>query len=189
MISGIIMASGFSKRMNREKLLLEVDGIPIVERVVGAAVNSELGEVILVYQNEKIGKIAYKYNLKAVYNNRAAEGQSSALKLGITNASELTDGYLLLVGDQPFLTSNTINILLSKFKKMNTKILCPLYNGHKGTPNLISSCYKNEIFGITGDVGARNVIKHHSDEVKFIDIENEIEGMDIDTWEEYVSIR
>ena len=37
MISGIILASGFSKRMEQEKLLLPVGGIALVERVIRAA--------------------------------------------------------------------------------------------------------------------------------------------------------
>ena len=66
MISGIILASGFSKRMEKEKLLLPVGGVALVERVIRAAQASRLDEVILIYQKEEIEKIGRKYGIKAV---------------------------------------------------------------------------------------------------------------------------
>ena len=60
MITGIILASGFSKRMNRDKLLMEIDGVPMVERVIERAVESRLDEVILVYRVDEVKRIGKK---------------------------------------------------------------------------------------------------------------------------------
>ena len=55
MITGIILlASGFSiRRMKKDKLLMDIDGEKIVERVIRACVESDLGfEIILIHRKE-----------------------------------------------------------------------------------------------------------------------------------------
>ena len=47
MVIGIILASGFSNRMGQDKLLLEVEGKRILEKVILAAKNSKLDDVVL----------------------------------------------------------------------------------------------------------------------------------------------
>ena len=47
MITGIILASGFSRRMKRDKLLMEIDGIKMAERVIQACNKSSLDDLIL----------------------------------------------------------------------------------------------------------------------------------------------
>ncbi len=59
----------------------------MVERVIQAARASLLDEVVLVYQNENIKKAGEKYGIKTVFNERADEGQSASIKIGIEAAS------------------------------------------------------------------------------------------------------
>ena len=79
MITGIILASGFSRRMKKDKLLLEVGGMPLVERVIKACWESNLDEIILVYRREEVANIGKKYNVKTIYNANAHLGQSEGL--------------------------------------------------------------------------------------------------------------
>ncbi len=58
MITGIILASGLSRRMaGQDKLLLPVDGTPLVERVMQAADASRLDDIILAYQNPAVANL------------------------------------------------------------------------------------------------------------------------------------
>ena len=189
MITGIILASGFSKRMTRDKLLLSVEGMPLVERVVKAAKISLIDEIILVYQNEEIKKIADKYGVKAVYNKKAAEGKSAAVKLGISSSHPDTEGFMFLVGDQPYLDSSTINKLIDIFKTEKHPVVVPVYAGKRGNPVLFSSKLKEELLKLEGDCGGRDVIEKMSVNVKQVDIDLSITGTDIDTQEEYEKIR
>lgn len=188
MISGIILASGFSERMGREKLILHVEGMPVVERVIRAAKFSQIDEVILVYQNEAVRKIGDKYGIKAVYNGKALEGQSAALKTGIMSSYPDTDGYMFLVGDQPFLDSDTINELLDIFKAGQHGIVVPVYKGHRGNPVLFSSQFRQELLSLEGDCGGRMIIDSSKEHVKLFNIRKSIVGADIDTAEDYKKI-
>jgi molybdenum cofactor cytidylyltransferase len=189
MISGIILASGFSKRMEQEKLLLPVGGVALVERVLRAARASRLDDFILIYQKEEIGKIGIKYGVTTMYNGRAAEGQSAAVKLGIQAANPKTAGYMFMVGDQPFLTASTINLLLDTFLQDPRSIILPVYNGIRGNPVLFPASLKKQLLELTGDQGGRVLIDAMPDRVNLVSIDDGTAGADIDTAEDYRNIR
>ena len=104
MVSGIILASGFSRRMQQNKLLLEVEGVPMVERVVRSAVASKLDECFMVFRESEVEAIGEKYGLKTVINRFADRGQSESVMVGVEHALKTATGYLFMGGDQPFLS-------------------------------------------------------------------------------------
>lgn len=180
MITGIILASGFSRRMGRDKLLIEIDGEKIIERVIKACCKSKLDDIILIYRSEDIKEIGSKYNIKSIYNDNAHLGQSEGLKLGL-KASIDSDSYMFLVGDQPFLTPEIINKLIEEYNQTDSSIILPYYNGHRGMPMIISSIYREELLDVVGDKGGRDIIKNNPSKVKKVYIEEEKMGIDIDT--------
>ncbi|MBU1056480.1 MAG: molybdenum cofactor cytidylyltransferase [Proteobacteria bacterium] len=188
MVSGIILASGFSKRMKKEKLLLPLSGIPMVEYIIRAAKASHLDEVILIYRNTGIKDIGIKYLDKIVYNDHADQGQSAAVKLGVSASHKETDAYMFLVGDQPFLRETIINILIDNFKKTPSNIVVPVYNGKKGSPVIFPARYKQELLALSGDTGGRIIIEEHKKKLNLVEIENTEAGIDIDTQNEYEKI-
>ena len=189
MITGIILASGFSRRMQTEKLLLDVDGTPMVERVIQAASASQLNEVVLVYQHEDIKRAGDKYHAKTVFNERADEGQSTSIKTGIKAASLETDGFMFLVGDQPFLNAETINTLIDAFNREHHSIIVPVYNGKRGNPVIFPATLKDDLLALTGDRGGRVLIETMAERVKLVTIEDERLGTDVDTEEDYERVR
>jgi molybdenum cofactor cytidylyltransferase len=189
MITGIILASGFSERMARDKLLLEVGGLPVIERVIRTAKSSLLDDLILIYQNERVGEIGEKYQVKAVYNDSAHEGQSAAVKLGVRESHPDTEAFMFLVGDQPFLDPATINTLIDCHASNPQAIIVPVYNGKRGNPAIFPSIFRNDLLAIEGDIGGRAVIEKRGDRVKLVALENGMAGMDFDTEEEYGRIQ
>ena len=183
MITGIILASGFSRRMKRDKLLMEIEGKKLIESVIEACINSNLDDIILVYRVDDLKKIGEKYSIKSIYNEKAHLGQSEGLKLGVREATR-ADSYMFLVGDQPFLTSELINTLIKEYKESYLPILVPYYNGHRGMPMIISSIFREELLNITGDKGGRDIVQKNISKVKKIYIEEEKLGMDIDNEED-----
>jgi len=184
-ITGIILASGFSRRMNQEKLLLKVKGIPMVERVIRAAQSSHLDQLILIYQREEIREIGEKYGVKTVYNQYADQGQSAAVKLGVKSSHPDSEGFMFLVGDQPYLNSSTINKLIEIFNGENDAIVVPIYKGKRGNPVIFPSTLKKDLLTLKGDCGGRMIIERRRDRARLVTIEKSMVGMDIDTKEAY----
>jgi molybdenum cofactor cytidylyltransferase len=48
----------------------------------------------------------------------------------------------------------------------------PVHKGKRGFPVCISSRYYSDIFNITGDRGAREIIKDNPDDVLYLEIED-----------------
>lgn len=187
MVTGIIMASGFSNRMGQNKLLLEIDKIPVIERVIKACKNSSLDEIILVYRDDKVREIGEKYNLKLLFNSKAHLGQSAAVILGTEN-SKLENACMFLVGDQPYLHTKVINDLIEEYRKDTKNIVVPYYNQKFGMPILFSPKYKSGLLNVEGDKGGREIIKNNPEFVKIIHYNDETLGKDMDTMEDYIKI-
>jgi len=188
-ITGIILASGFSRRIGEEKLLLKVKSIPMLERVIRSSQSSQIEELILIYQKDEIKEVAKKYSIKSVYNRHADEGQSAAVKLGVKFSHPDSDGFMFLVGDQPYLNSSTINKLIETFNRENDTIVVPVYSNTRGNPVIFPSTLKEDLLRLEGDCGGRKIIESMRDRVKLVSIEESIEGTDIDTKEEYEKIQ
>lgn len=186
MISGIILASGFSKRMKMDKLSLEINGIPIIESVIKAANKSLLDEILIIYRDIKIKEIADKYCIRTFFNGNANLGQSESIKLGVRNSDINAQAYLFLVGDQPFITSDVIDQIINSYNRKHYSIVVPTYNGKKGSPVLFSSIYKEKLLSLEGDTGGREIIANEGTQIYFENITQSKAGLDIDTYEDYI---
>jgi probable selenium-dependent hydroxylase accessory protein YqeC len=186
-ISGIILAAGLSKRMGGNKLLLPVGGVPVIERIIAAAARSNLGEVILVCANEEIAAIGRKYGAKVVNNPTPELGQSQSVRIGTTNSCTAAEGFMFLVGDQPFITNDIINKLIEGFSMVNCSAVVPLYNGNRGNPVIFSSLLRAKLLSLKGDAGGRSLLEGLDGDITTVKFDSETLGLDIDTPEEYKS--
>lgn len=183
MVTGIIMASGFSNRMGKNKLLMEVEGEKVLERVIKACKSSLLDEIILVYRLDEIKEIALKYGIKTVYNPDANKGQSASVIHGVKNSKE-GNAFMFLVADQPYLAPEVINKLIQEYEKDRRMIVIPYYCNKFGMPIIFPYIYKDDLLGVKGDKGGREII-NGNEKVKRIYYEDALLGIDIDTIDDY----
>jgi len=185
MISGIILAAGFSRRMGSNKLLLSLDGIPVIERVISVVSKSRLDEIILVFASDIVEGIGNKYNTKVIRNTSPELGQSCSIKLGVEKSSLNTEGFMFFVGDQPFITEDMINSLIESFEGSNCNAVVPLYNGVRGNPVIFLSKFRDKLLSLSGDIGGRKLLMEIGTDIVEVPFDNETMGFDIDTPEEY----
>lgn len=189
MITGIILAAGLSKRMGKQKLLLEVEDAPMIQRVIQSIVASKVDEVVLIYNDERVKEIGILNKLKLIHNTQPELGQSLSVKMGIQKASKKSKGYIFFMGDQPFLNTETINRIIEIFNNHGDSIIVPRYKGKRGNPVLFSSRFKNDLLRIEGDKGGRKIIEDNSEKVVFVDFHKEYLGMDMDIWDIYCNYK
>jgi molybdenum cofactor cytidylyltransferase len=187
MTAGIILASGYSRRMQRDKLLVDVGGLPLVERVIQTALASRLGDIALVYRTRAVKNIAGRYpGVRCVRNARAAEGQSAAIRLGVRHAPTNVCGYLFLVADQPWLTAAVIDRLLGEFAAHPDRVVVPVYNGHPGNPVIFPVAMRLPLLELRGDRGGRQILRSDPGRVLQVPVPDPAAGFDIDTHDDYV---
>lgn len=175
----VIMCSGLSRRMGQNKLLMNLGSKVIVEYVIENVISSDFDEVIMIYGEKELAKIASKYNIKAIYNPLREKGQSEAIKLAIKN-SKGHSAISFFMGDQPLLKVETINKLINEYNKTKKNIIMPSYEGKMGAPVIFPLNLSEEFLKLEGDVGGKVVINNNIDLLRKIDIDNAYEGMDID---------
>lgn len=95
------------------------------------------------------------------------------------------DSALLLLGDQPLITAQDIDILISTYRKTGKSIIAPTYEGKRGNPILFDASLFPELLEITGDEGGRSVLERHRDEIATVEMGNPLANIDVDTWEAY----
>jgi len=189
-IEGIILAAGLSTRMGVPKLTLEIEGIPIIRSVAQAAVESELHRVILVKSPsdsrvaKALGPAAKDPRLSQVVNLHPEAGMSSSMRKGIESLDRETAGVMILLGDQPGIAGTIINRLLAAFRKEPAKIIAPVVQARRTTPVIFPATLFSELMEETGDIGGRNVLKRHYEEVVEIEMGREYDDTDLDTPED-----
>jgi molybdenum cofactor cytidylyltransferase len=119
-IAAIILAAGSSSRFeDGHKLLVEIDGQPIVGYVCSALARSKVDDILLVTSeaNGAIAKAAAVGRWRIVENPNANEGLSTSLRAGIQNIDPDSSGLLVALGDMPGIASELVDTLLSAFNR------------------------------------------------------------------------
>lgn len=182
MISAIVMASGFSTRMGKNKLLMQYNDKTIIENTLCILNKCDFKEVIVVSQYQEVLKVANIYGFKAILNESAILGQSESIKLGIMNSQEC-DGYMFFVGDQPLLNILDIKNIIKCFENNKEYIIIPIYENIKGNPVIFPSFLKSSLLMLKNDEKGKKVINEY-DKIKYVKVTKET-LIDIDTKKDY----
>ncbi len=182
LISAIIMASGFSRRMGENKLLMKYNNKFLIEYTLDIISKCNFKDKLIVTQYEKIKEIGENLDFKVVKNKYPNRGISESIKLGIKNCEE-SEGYMFFVGDQPLLDKKDIEKLIDVFNEDTSFIVIPKYKSCFGNPVIYPKKYKEDILNLEGDKGGKSIIKS-SDKIKYVDVcENTL--FDIDNIDDF----
>lgn len=182
MINAIIMASGFSRRMGKNKLILKYkDGI-LAESVFKVVDNMGFNEVLVVTQYDEIATLSKKYRFNHVLNYNSEMGQSESIKLGLNNSSD-ADGYMFFVADQPFLDEIYLKKMIYEFLDDPSSIIIPRSTEKTGNPVIFPRDKKSDLLKLTGDEKGKKVISDSSN-IKYIEVPEKM-LFDIDTIDDY----
>ena len=189
MLSAILLAAGQSRRMGRPKQLMPLGQSTLLERAVDNLLNSSVDETIVVlgHQAQEIGKkIAFK-PVKIALNPDYQKGMSRSIAAGLAELNPESQAVMLALADQPLVASATINQLIDAFKKHDKGIALPTHRGRRGHPIIFDIKYKAELFKLKGDIGGREIIQNHPDDVLKVAVDSESVISDIDTQDDYQS--
>ena len=188
-IHAVLLAAGRSERMGRNnKLLLNVDGIPLVRKSAINILNSNVTSMTVVtgFDENKIVNALNGLNVNFVKNINFREGLSSSLKAGLANITPTPSAVIICLADMPKIQPEHINQLIENFDPLKGWEICiPTNNGKRGNPVLIGSHFFPYIFETSGDFGAKQVMKQHSDKIVEVEIGTSDIHFDIDTQDEY----
>lgn len=181
-IALILEAAGDSKRFGSNKLMYPMeDGSPMISKILGVVRTLDDAGLfyckVLVTQYYEVASMASDF---AIARNEHPEyGISHSMQLGIEAAGD-ADAYMFCVCDQPGIKVSTIEKLIRAYENSDAGIVSLAWKGKMCNPKIFSSKYRDELMALSGDVGGRQIIKNHEDDLLLVEADSESEVRDID---------
>ena len=184
-IGAIVLAAGSSSRLGQPKQLVSYKGRPLLQHILDQTLQLNLvGQVVVLGSNHQIIKEEIDtLRFHVLQNDLWEEGMASSIRLGIEFAQRNAwDAVLILLSDQPHITSKHLKELIEKYDADTYKIISTKYDGILGVPALFDRSYFSELCKLEGDKGARKLINDHRKNVQTVQFE--LAKIDIDTMED-----
>ncbi len=181
------MAAGESKRMGVQKLLLEIKGKPLIQRII-ESFKDIVDEIVVVlgHQPKDLIPFLVKMQVQWTVNYGYQEGMISTFKEGLRKLENF-DAVFLALGDQPFVDKGFLLKAVESWKG-GAKVVSPIFNGKKGHPVLFDHSLFGDILALRENQFVRDVIHRHKAELGLID-SGEWAVRDLDTPEDLEDIR
>jgi molybdenum cofactor cytidylyltransferase len=192
-IGAVLLAAGQSRRMGGpNKLLAELDGVPMVAHVARRLLASQARPIVAVLGNqaESVDTALGKLPVERVRNPDFVDGLSTSLRRGIAALPPDLKGALICLGDMPLISGRHIDRLIAAFNPLEGRaIIVPTRRGKRGNPVLWAKRFFPEMSELAGDVGAKHLIGEHAELVAEVEMEDDAIFVDIDTPEALDALR
>lgn len=179
-VGAVLMASGSGSRFGSNKLLQEVQGLPMICRAFAALPAGLFDRAAVVSSHREILALAEERGYRSIPNPRAAEGQSASLRLGLAQLLDM-DGVLFSVCDQPWLSRESVERLLGQFRAFPERICALSWQGKRGSPVIFPAYAFQDLLELTGDQGGRKIIQANACRLHLVEAGGPEELRDVDT--------
>lgn len=159
-----MLAAGASTRLGQPKQLVRWDGKSLLRRAAEAAVGSGASPVVVVLGRDAASFLPELADLAVmpVTNPDWRKGMGSSLCCGVA-ALQKTEApqavaVLLMVCDQPRIGAAHLKKLWDRHAATG-KVIAVRYGDHSGVPAIFPAKYMPDLARITGDQGARSLLK------------------------------
>lgn len=188
----IILAAGDSTRMNgAAKQLLEFGGKTLLRRAADAAIEADFDRIVVVLGSnaEECKKEIEDLPVEITVNKDWETGMSSSIKVGLSAFSneENVDAVVVMLCDQPLISSKTLRRLREIFSETGKSIVACRYAGTTGVPALFARAVFDDLTALQKDEGAKKVIKKYESETAVIHAPEA--AIDVDTARDYEKLK
>jgi molybdenum cofactor cytidylyltransferase len=179
-LSILIPAAGASVRLGEPKQLVQYRGVPLLQRAVDAVKPLSPEQLIVVTGAfDKALRIAVTDTaIDWVHNAGWRDGMGSSIAAGAAAAEPGTDGLLILLCDQWQVQTGDLQALLECWHSDPSRIVTATAGGRTMPPVIFPAKLFARLRNLTGDQGARHVLRDHAELIRTVAIENAIHDLD-----------
>lgn len=183
---GILLAAGFSRRFGTANKLLHnlPDGraiaIAAAEHLITAL---PVSVAVVRADNTKLSDALKALGFHVVHCDANASLMADSLVMAVQYASAMsltTKGYVIALADMPYIAPTTIQAVANQLSHVGG-IVIPTFEGKRGHPVGFSANYHDDLLRLSGDEGAKSIVKTHADAVTLLACEDAGILADIDT--------
>jgi molybdenum cofactor cytidylyltransferase len=182
-VSAILLAAGRASRMGKLKQLMPLGDSTILEQTLDSLLGSKLSDIVVVlgYKAEEIMKRISGRPVKIVVNPLYRKGMGTSIAAGLKFVDSQAEAVMLVLGDQPYVDSATIDRLIDAFTGSKKGIAIPTYKGQRGHPLIFDRKYEEPLSRLKGDIGGREIIRQNPEDILEVPVDSEGILIDIDT--------
>lgn len=186
-IGALVLAAGESTRSGeRNKLLFEVDGQPMIRRVAETVLGSGVDRcvVVLGHEADRVREVLRGLEVELVMNDAFHEGMGTSIARGMRALAEPSlDAVLIALGDMPFVTDGDVRRVLdahrpstahlviapglarknhhspAKARQGDSPRLVDGVDARRGHPVLWPRRYFDALAALRGDEGGRSILR------------------------------
>ena len=175
-IVGLLLAAGSASRFGSDKLRHALPhGVPIAVQAL-RHLKAEVPNVVVVVRPG--GESLFEGERVVVCPN-ADEGMGASLACAAQAAGE-ADGYLIALGDMPFVRSSSIAAVRDALAA-GAPLAAPYFRARRGHPVGLCGRFYRDLVALKGDEGAKKVLAAHERELVKVPVGDPGVIRDIDT--------
>ncbi len=163
-VAGLLLAAGRSTRFGANKLLLQLDGEPLVRRAARAALAAGLDPLVVVvgHQAPLVEAALQGLPCLVVRNPDPSRGQGSSLRLGLDALPARAGASVVLLADMPRVTAALLAALVEGYRTSGAPLVLADYGGTLAPPVLYERALFAELTD-PGDAPGKLVVARHRD--------------------------
>lgn len=187
-VGAILLAAGEGSRMGGvPKALIELQGIPLINRQLIALSGAGVDEVVVVtgYHHNLVEPLVEQFPVRIARNLNPETGQASSVRLGLEALGANFDAVIMALCDQPLINAVDIAQLIAAFKKRKSgEIILPMVDGNRGNPIVIGRIALDQMLESGTNMVCRKFMDQHPEMVELFHSDNEHFTMDVDSLED-----
>lgn len=164
-IVGLLLAAGSASRFGSDKLRHRLPHGVAIAVQAARHLKSELETVFAVVPpgSEELRTLLQEAGCEVVVCENAAEGMGASLACA-ARAAGPADGYLVALGDMPFVRRSSIAAVRDALAA-GTPLAAPYFRARRGHPVGFSGSFHRELLQSKGDEGAKAILMRHNAEL------------------------
>jgi molybdenum cofactor cytidylyltransferase len=187
-VCGLVLGAGGSRRLGRPKQLLPFGDGTLLGHVVGVARACDFDQLVVAIggASDEVRARVDLSGADVVVNDAFGEGCSSSIAAALRVLDERCDVLVLMLGDQPGVTAETVAALLAG--RGDAPLAVCRYDDGRGHPIAFDRSVFASLADLHGDKGVWRLLDQAGDDVVEVPVAGPI-PRDVDTLEDYAAIR
>ena len=185
-VAGIVLAAGASRRMGRNKMLLELEGEALVRRAARRALAAGLSPVVVVlgHEADRARAALADLGVEIALNPDFAGPSSGSLHAALDLLGEDVGAAVVLLGDMVHVSEAALAELMHRARSSDAPLVVSRYGDVTAPPLLFRRLLFGELQAWTGEGCGKAVVQAHQHEALYVDRGPEMLE-DVDTPEDF----
>jgi molybdenum cofactor cytidylyltransferase len=170
-VAGVILAAGASRRMGRNKMLLELEGEALVRRAARRALAAGLSPVVVVlgHEAERLRTALAGLPCDLAINPDYTGPTSGSLHKGLEHLPAAAGAAVVMLGDMVLVTEQMLRDLVAAAGRDAAPLFVSRYGDVTAPPLLFRRVLFPELLAWTGEGCGKTVVQRHTAEAVYLD--------------------